>query len=60
MTLLTLTAIAKNMNTRATLTFILEWDEDELELVDPKETLLEILADQPDKDLYDLITVETI
>lgn len=45
--------------TRATLTFVLEWEDDEIEN-DPKELLLEILADQPDEYLIDLIDVERI
>ena len=47
------------MITRATLTFVLEWEDDEIEN-DPKELLLEILADQPDEYLIDLIDVERI
>jgi hypothetical protein len=46
------------MTTRATLNFVMEWDNDELDITDPRELLLEILADQPDKDLYNLIVVE--
>lgn len=41
----------------ATLTFILEWEEDDIES-DPRELLLEILASQPDEALLEMIEVE--
>lgn len=41
---------------QATLTFQVEYEDDEIE-ADPAELLLEILADQPDADLLDCITV---
>jgi hypothetical protein len=41
---------------KATLVFELEYDEDEVE-ADPKELLLEILADQSDAYLIDLINI---
>ncbi len=46
--------------TRATLTFILEWENEEGDFFeeDPRPLLLEILADQSDAYLSDLITVE--
>lgn len=47
------------MITRATLTFILEYETDEIEF-DPSEMLLEILADQPDSELLECIVVEQI
>ena len=46
--------------TRATLTFTLEWPDEEVDFMednDPRPLLLEILADQSDEDLYDLIEV---
>ena len=46
--------------TRATLTFVMEWDDEEVDFMednDPRPLLLEILADQSDEDLYDLIEV---
>lgn len=46
------------MNTvKATLTYSLEYEEDEIES-DPRELLLEILASESDSILIDYITVE--
>ncbi len=42
---------------RATLTFVVEWEDNEIES-DPKELLLDLLADQSDAYLMDLIEVE--
>lgn len=44
---------------KATLVFELEYEGAEIE-ADPKELLLEILADQSDAFLMDCITVETV
>ncbi len=49
--------------TRATFTFVMEWEDDEVDFMednDPRPLLLEILADQSDEDLYDLIKVERL
>ena len=43
---------------RATLTFILEWEDEDDDDEDPRPQLLEILADQSDAYLSELITVE--
>ncbi len=47
--------------TRATLTFILEWEDEEVDFMednDPRPLLLEILANISDEDLYDYIRVD--
>ena len=46
--------------TRATLTFVMEWEDEEVDFMednDPRPLMLEILADVSDEDLYDMIEV---